>query len=199
VSPARLFVHRFRRPLAAASAALAVLLMAVALRPAAPPLVDVAVAAADLPPGSTLTESDLAIEPLPVVYAGAAIDVDQAIGRTLATGIRAGEPITESRLVTTEPRADGLRAVPVRLADAEVADLLSPGAVIDLVLSSRDGGDRVVAEGVQVVTIPRRANPSGLGSPTRNAGSLVVVATDHRTAVELAAVGAQPGLGVVLR
>lgn len=201
MTPARLFVYRFRRPLAAASAGLAVLLLAVSLRPASADLVDVVVASADLPAGSTLTEQDLAVDAMPADYVppGAVTDPDDALGRIIASGIASGEPLTRSRLVTTGPRPDGLHVVPVRLADAEAANLLTPGSVIDLVLASGDTGARIVAEGVQVVTIPRTSTSAGLGRDTRTAGSLIVVATDRRTAVALAAAGTQPGLGVVLR
>ena len=201
MTSARLFVYRFRRPLAAASAALAVLLLAAALRPASTDLVDVIVAASDLPPGATLSAQDLSVAALPSDYLppGAITTAEAAVGRTIAGAITAGEPLTRSRLVATGPRIDGLQTVPVRLADAEAAALLAPGSVIDLVLASRDGGARVLAEGVQVVTVPQRPTSTGLGGSSRTAGSLVVVATDRRTAVALAAAGTQPGLGVVLR
>ena len=201
MTPARLFVYRFRRPLAAASAGLAVLLFAVTLRPTSADLVDVIVASADLPAGSTLTEQDLAVDAIPADYVppGAVTNPADALGRMIASGIASGEPITSSRLVTTGPRSDGLHTVPVRLADAEAATLLSPGSVVDLVLASGDTGARIVAEGVQVVTVPRISTSAGLGRDSRIAGSLIVVATDRRTAVALAAAGTQPGLGVVLR
>jgi len=201
VNSVRLALYRFRRPLAAASAGLAVLLLAAVLRPASDALVDVTVAAVDLPPGSTLTAEDIAVAPLPADYLppGALVDAEEALGRTITGGIAAGEPLTESRLMAQGPRADGLHTVPVRLADAEAAGLLTPGSVIDLVLASGDTGGRVIAEGVQVVTVPQREATAGFGQATRSAGSLVVVATDRRTAVALAAAGSQPGLGVVLR
>ena len=201
MTPARLFVYRFRRPLAAVSAGLAVILFAVTLRPTSADLVDVIVASADLPAGSTLTEQDLAVDAIPADYVppGAVTNPADALGRMIASGIASGEPITSSRLVTTGPRSDGLHTVPVRLADAEAATLLSPGSVVDLVLSSGDTGARIVAEGVQVVTVPRISTSAGLGRDSRIAGSLIVVATDRRTAVALAAAGTQPGLGVVLR
>jgi Flp pilus assembly protein CpaB len=201
VNSARLFIYRFRRPLAAASAGLAVLLLAAALRPASADLVDVVVAAADLPPGATLSAQDLSVASLPSDYLppGAVMTADDVVGRTIAGAVSAGEPLTQSRLIATGPRADGLHTVPVRLADAEAATLLTPGSVIDLVLASRDTTPRVIAEGVQVVTIPQRPASTGLGGTSRAAGSLIVVATDRRTAVALAAAGTQPGLGVVLR
>lgn len=207
----RLLVYRFRRPLAASSAALAVLLLAASLRPDATDPIDIVVAAQPLPPGSALESGDVTIAQVPAEYVvpGTLVSIDDAVGRTIAGGIDAGEPLTPSRLVSTRPRDDGLHTVPVRLADAEAADLLAPGSVIDLVLTSRDAttgeanpqdtAGRVIAQGVQVVTVPRRATSPGLGPGTRAAGSLIVVATDRRTAVALAAAGTQPGLGVVLR
>lgn len=201
MNSARLTLYRFRRPLAAASAALAVLLLVAILRPTSATLVDVTVAAADLPPGSTLTAQDLAVAPLPADYLppGAVLDQAEVVGRTLTGAIAAGEPLTHSRLLAQGPRADGLHTVPVRLADAEAASLLTPGSVIDLVLASGHTGGRVIAEGVQVITVPQRAATTGFGQASRAAGSLIVVATDRRTAVALAAAGTQPGLGVVLR
>lgn len=201
MTSARLFIYRFRRPIAAASAGLAVLLLASALRPASPDLVSIVVAAQDLPVGSSLGADDIALADVPVAYLppGSLADVESVLGRMIASGIASGEPITSSRLVNTGPRSDGLHTVPVRLADAEAATLLSPGSVIDLVLASGDTDARIVAEGVQVVTVPRISTSAGLGRDSRTAGSLIVVATDRRTAVALAAAGTQPGLGVVLR
>ncbi|MEY3734065.1 MAG: hypothetical protein RL347_1424 [Actinomycetota bacterium] len=201
---ARLFVHRFRRQLAAACAALAVILLASALRPTSPPVVDVIIAAADLPAGATLSVDDLDLRAVPREFAppGGFAELSAAVGRTISSGMAAGEIVTETRLIATGARTDGLHTVPVRLADAETADLLAPGVTVDLVLPSGDSAaaqGRVIAEGVRVVTVPRPAQASGFGSPQRRAGSLIVVATDRRTAVALAAVGSQPGLGVVLR
>ena len=177
------------------------LLLASALRPASADLVDVIVAATDLPPGATLSSQDLTVAALPSDYLppGAITTAEAAVGRTIAGAITAGEPLTQSRLVTTGPRDDGLHTVPVRLADPEAATLLAPGSVIDLVLASGDGGAQLLAEGVQVVTVPQRPASTGLGGSSRAAGSLIVVATDRRTAVALAAAGTQAGLGVVLR
>ena len=204
MSPARLFVHRFRRPLSAAAAALAVLLATAVVRPPSPELVDVIVAAAHLPAGSVLTADDLATRGLPAEYVGPGdlTTMGDAIGRTVATSVDPGEAITRSRLVSPDAMADGMHAVPVRLADAEAADLLHPGTTVDLVLVGTGGpgsAGSVVAEGVRVVTVPRPAVSAGLGSAQRRAGSLIVVATDRRTAIALAAVGGQPGLGVVMR
>jgi Flp pilus assembly protein CpaB len=201
VNSARLFLYRFRRPLAAASAALAVLLLAGTLRPTAPDRIDLVVVASDLPSGARLAEADLEVRSVAVeaVSPGSLSDLDEAIGRTLVGPIAAGEVLTSTRLLDAQSRGDGVHLVPVRLSDPESADLLTPGTLVDLVRTAGDLQGRVVAEGVRVVTVPRRTRDSGLGGASMTASSLIVVATDRRTAIALAAAGSQAGVGVVMR
>jgi len=130
---------------------------------------------------------------------GAHVRVDDVSGRTLVGAMTAGEAVTTTRLLETGPRHDGLRLVPVRLADPDVAHLLSPGTLVDLVHSSGDTRGRVIAQGVRVVTIPRRSRDSGLGGPASSAGSLIVVAADQRTAIALTTGSAASGVGVLMR
>jgi hypothetical protein len=139
--------------------------------------------------------------PFPVdhVPPGTALEVGDVIGRVLVSPLDTGEVVTSTRLLISGPREDGLLTVPVRLVDAETADLLSPGSVIDLIRPTGQGGD-VLAAGALVVTVPRRPTERGFAaSPRPGAGSLVVVATDRRTAVALAAAGSSGGLGVIIR
>src|SRR5690242_13846156 len=96
--PVRRAVLARRRALAAALTAVAVLagLQAVAAPP--PPHVPVAVAARDLPAGTVLapgdvTTVDFAPGSVPSGLAG------EVAGRTLAAPLRAGEPVTDVRLV----------------------------------------------------------------------------------------------------
>ena len=122
--------------MAAGCAALAVVILASFLRPSGPALVDILTATTDLPAGSTLTAEDISTQPFPAdhIPPGAFTDTTQLIGRLLAAPMAQGEAVTQTRLMSVGPRADGLHTVPVRLADAEMADLLAPGAIIDLVL-----------------------------------------------------------------
>ena len=201
MNPTRLFIHRFRRPIAAGCAALAVVLLASTCRAQSPDLVDVIAAATDLPAGATLAATDVELrafprEALPPVTHSESAEV---IGRVIAGPIAAGELITGTRLVDTGPRADGLRLVPVRLSDPGVADLLAPGTLVDLVGVSGGTQGQVLAEGVQVVTVPRQGRDAGIGGTTRTAGSLIVVAAEPQTAVALASTATQPGLGIVMR
>src|SRR5690349_6837789 len=132
--PVRRAVLARRRLLAALLTAVAV---AAGLHAAtAPPPAEVAVtvAARDLPSGAVLTDADLRT----VGFAPGSVPsgaVAEAGGRTLAAPLRAGEPVTDVRLVgpALTEGYPGLAAVPVRLPDAGVAALLTVGDRIDLV------------------------------------------------------------------
>ena len=78
-------------------------------------------------------------------------------GRAGAGGATArGEPVTDVRLVGPELTAGqpGLVAVPVRLPDAGMVDLLDVGDRIDLVAADPQEGARAVADDVPVLAIP---------------------------------------------
>lgn len=164
-----------RRPLAALIAAAAVLAGVHELRPSAPEVQTVLTAAHDLPAGATLDADDLA----PVGYAAGTAPTglaDDAIGRVLASPVRAGEPLTDVRLVGPPLVAayPGSVAVPVRLPDAGMAALLRVGDRIDLVAADPQGTSaREVAGDLTVVALPAvddEAASSGLP------GRLVVLA-----------------------
>ena len=71
--------------------------------------VTVAVTAAEIPAGATVRAADLAVRewPAELVPAGALHDPQAAVGRVLVGAARAGEPLTDVRLV-------GAGAVPGR-------------------------------------------------------------------------------------
>ena len=95
------------------------------------------VAARDLPAGQVLGAADLvAVGFAPGSAPAGAVDVETTTGRTLAAPLRAGEPVTDVRLVGPglTDGYPGLAAVPVRLPDAGMADLLQAGDRIDLVV-----------------------------------------------------------------
>jgi Flp pilus assembly protein CpaB len=165
-----------RRLLAACCAAVAVAagLQAVAAPP--PPAVSVLAAARDLPAGSTLAADDL----VEVAFAPGTVPSGLAgdpTGRTLAAPLRAGEPVTDVRLVG--PGLTGgdpdLAALPVRLPDAAMADLLEPGDRIDLIATDpQRPGSRVVAWDVPVLAVPPPSETTASGQP----GAVVVVGAD---------------------
>ncbi|WP_409329125.1 Flp pilus assembly protein CpaB [Trujillonella humicola] len=182
----RSVVHLLRRFLAGA---LAVLALVLALRPGpAEPAADdrgvpVVTAAADLPAGTVLTGAHLAVAALPVAPGGAAADPQALLGRTLAGAVRAGEAVTDVRLVGSGLTAllpPGTVAAPVRPADVAVSGLARPGDRVD-VLATADGDAqaRRVAAGALVLL----ASPG----PDDPAAGLLLLAVDAGTAAELAA------------
>lgn len=166
-----------RRLLAAALTAVAVAagLQAAAAPPA--PTVPVVVAARDLPAGMVLSEADLRAVGYPPGSVPQGLTGD-AVGRTLASPLRAGEPVTDVRLVgpALTDGYPGLVGVPVRLPDAGMAGLLRVGDRVDLVSADpQDGGASVVASGVPVLALPA---PSQAGDPAGLPGRLVVIGAE---------------------
>ncbi|MFC6091159.1 SAF domain-containing protein [Saccharothrix sp. BKS2] len=111
------------------------------------PLVDVLVAARDLPPDVPLTEADIreVAMPPPLAPSGA-VSRAAAVGRGLVGAARAGEPLTDARLAPVDP---GVSAVAVRLADGGVAGLLRPGSRVEVV----GAGAQVLAADASVVAV----------------------------------------------
>jgi Flp pilus assembly protein CpaB len=142
-----------------------------------PPTVPVTTVVRDLPAGAVLTADDLTTRPLPVeaVPAGAS-DAAAVVGEVLAAPVRAGEPLTDVRLVGDSLAAahPDLATMPVRLPDAGQAALLSPGDRIDLVATDpQAGGSRVVAPDALVLAVPQ-ARPDQAATAA-SPGALVVL------------------------
>jgi pilus assembly protein CpaB len=195
-------VHTARRVAAVLLAAAALVL---ALRPApdgatsAAPTVPVAVSAGELPPGRVLTGDDLAVAEFPtaVAPAGTVADPGSLVGRVLAGGVRAGEPLTDARLVGAGLSAllpEGQVATPVRLADLAVASLVRTGDRVDVLATPPDAGSaELVAGGALVLAAP---GPSA--GAAVEAGGLLVIAVDDATAARLAAASTTATLTVNL-
>ena len=196
-------MHTARR---AAAVLLAVAALFLALRPGPAPATSrppaatpVAVAALDLPAGTVLSASDVAVARLPpaVVPGGVVRDAGTLVGRALAGAVRAGEPLTDVRLIgpgLTALLPGGLVAAPVRLADLAVAGLVRTGDRVD-VLAALPDGERaeLVAGGALVLAAPRPA----AADPDPTVG-LLVLAVDAATAARLAAVATTATLTVSL-
>jgi pilus assembly protein CpaB len=184
----RVLLHR--RLLAAVLAAAAVLVGLQAAAPPPPPTVAVWTAASDLPSGTVLGADDLESTPYPpdVVPHGVIRDPREVVGATLAAPLQRGEPLTRERTV-----GDGLlrgypgtTAVPLRITDADVVDLLRVGDEVSFVVADPDGRTppQDLVEDVPVVAVPR---PSRSGLTAGTPGRLVVVAVPRERAAEVAA------------
>ena len=188
-----------RRAAAGIRALLALVLALVPPEAGAP----VVVAARDLGSGTALTAADLTVVmwPAALVPAGALRAPQQAGGRILAGAARAGEPLTDVRLVGPEStarltgRADAA-AVPVRLPDPDVAALLLPGSRVDVVAPGRDDRPVVLAADAAVLTVLAAApDAPGRAPPAR----LVLVALPRGDAARVAAASLAEQVAVTLR
>ncbi|MEE1620454.1 Flp pilus assembly protein CpaB [Zafaria sp. Z1313] len=199
----------YRRPLAAALAALAVASALAALAPERAEKVPVVVAARELPTGAVVGAGDVEL----VELAEAALPPDliadpaRVAGSQLAVPLAAGSPVSEAMLVGpglltgTRP---GTVAVPVHPSDPETVALLSPGQLVDVVLSEGNGYERpvestVLARRVPVLWVPT-GNDAGawLGGQGASTGGMVVLGADREQSAELAGAGTRGRIFLVL-
>jgi len=171
-------------------AAGAVLVALQSTSPPPPETVAVWTAQRDLPSGTVLEEADLASTRFSpeTVPADVIENAGQVVGQTLAAPMSRGEVVTSLRTVSRGLLQGyrGMTAVPLRITDAAVVDLLRVGDRISLVLADPDGrqAPRVLLEDVAVVAIPRsREGALASGEP----GRLVVAAVPSGSASEVAA------------
>lgn len=177
-------VLRRRRPLAVLLVGVGVAACLHVLAPPPPAATTVRVAAHDLPAGQVLAASDLVDVALPP---GAVPDgvVGSPEGRLLAAPLRAGEPVTDVRLVGPELAASlpaDRVAVPVRMADAGQAALLTVGDRIDLIATDPQAGSvRPLTRDVLVLALPDPAAVADGALP----GRLVVLGLPQAQSAEV--------------
>jgi pilus assembly protein CpaB len=212
---------RHRRLLAAGllAGAVACTLGVVAPKPA--PKVPVLVATRALDAGVRVTTPDVRLARRPAgTNPGALSSSAAAIGRVLAAPVGPGEALTAQRLVgpglASSLAAQGHVAAPVRLADADVAGLLRPGDVVDVLLAgpaSPTGAAAtgaastvtastvtasVVAAGARVVTVVAAPTDAVLGTSASSGGALLVLDVPREQALSLARAAALGPLSVLL-
>jgi hypothetical protein len=88
---------------------------------------------------------------------------------------------------------DGERAVPLRVDDEDVAALLSPGDVVDVVATDARGSTSLIASGVRITSVPSAGSTWAGGD-----GGLVVVAAEPTTALAIAGAGARGSVTVTI-
>jgi pilus assembly protein CpaB len=163
--------------------------------------VPVLVAARDLGPGTVLGETEVMSRELPpqAVPAGTARTRAAVLGHMLAAPVRRGEPLTDVRLagpelaraVSADPAAV---SVPLRLPDPDIATLLHPGAVVDVVaLGERQDEPKVLASGARVLAVLATDGPGA------HEGRLVLLALDAIGATKVAGASLSGALTVTLR
>lgn len=189
-----------RRLLAGLTAAVAVAAGLQAAAEPPPPKFPVLTAARDIPGGSVIGPSDLEFvrfdpESVP---SGVVLSEAKAVGRTAAVPVRAGEPITDVRLVSGSMLAayPGMVAAPVRIGDAGAVALLKVGDRVDVLAADPQGGSAasVVAADAPVIAIPKQREASS----AMTQGGLIVLAISDRTAQTLATAGVSRYLSIVI-
>lgn len=194
-------IGRRRVLLASGLAAGAVATSLGVLAPRAEAGVPVLMAARDLAAGTALTPGDVRVVPLPgaAAPAGALRLPSEAVGRVLAAPVRRGEPLTDVRLAGAGllgTGRDGSVAVPVRVADAAAAALVTAGDRVDVLAAvTTPGGPpsaAVVASDAEVLAVPTAIADGG-------EGALVVLAATPEVARRLAAAAVSSRLSLTLR
>lgn len=186
--------HRLLLSCGLAAASVATGLSAVV--PTPPATAPVLTAAHGLAGGAELLPADLAVVAVPaaLVPAGALTDPEDAVGRLLGGPVRAGEALTDVRLLGAGLLPPGPEvAVPVRVAEPATAALVRVGDIVDVLSAAPDGGPTAptVAAGVRVLSVPAPGDDPG-------EGALLVVAAGRPTAGRLAAAAVTGRLSVVV-
>jgi Flp pilus assembly protein CpaB len=193
------YFRRHRRLATAALATVAVVSAVQVVAPARPHRVGLVVASHDLASGVVLAADDVRVAAADpdLVPDGAASTVPAVLGRTVAAPMRAGEPVTDRRVLGAELLRGypvGQVAVAVRIQDADVVSLLVVGERIDVY--SATGDPRVPAARVvtdqTVVALP-------VSGDSGREGALVVLALSPADAARVAQAAATTQLSVSLR
>lgn len=186
------------------------------------------VAKIDLPAGSLIQPDQLAWQTWPTEKLGSMYiqkgsrNLDEFAGAVVRSGLRAGEPITDGRLVTPKDRGfmaavlnPGMRAVSVRVDDASgVSGLVFPGDRVDVILTQTiaqaDEGRRsttrraseTVLTNVRVLAVDQRtddikteakiAKTTTLEVTPKQAEKIALIADLGKLSLSLRSLGAEP-------
>ena len=188
-----------RRKLAVVATIAAVLSAVSAAAPSGPPTVRVVRATAELPSGALVGAQDVSVaevaeDSLP---RGALADPELVIGHRVLGPVAEGQVLTRLHLLAGQVGvAAGEVVSPLRIADPEVASLLHPGSVIDVIAADLEGAAAtVVAREVEVLAIPPPQSGTANGAAE---GALVLVEVDDKTAILLAQAAATTRISLVL-
>jgi pilus assembly protein CpaB len=189
------------RRIAAGLLVVTALLLAVR-SPSASDTATVLVAVHDLAPGSTLHGTDVAQRrwPRDLVPSGALRTVADVDGKVLAGAASSGEPLTVLRLAGPElaRQASGRpdsASVPIRLTDPDVAGLLGPGQLVDVVtVGEHSNQPTILASAAKVLTVLPNSGKAAAGR-----GRIVLVVVPRSVAAKLAAATLSQDVTVTLR
>jgi len=190
-----------RRKLAVLAALAAVLTGLAAAAPEGPPTLSVVRATHELSGGTRLAATDLELARVVADDAprGAITELTGAVDHRLAAPVAEGQIITPAALTTARAGTTRGRVIaPLRLADADLVELLRPGDQVDVIAADPQSEQAdVVARAVRVVTVPQSDDQAG-GSGSA-AGRLILIEVDPETARVLARAAVSASLTVIWR
>ena len=165
-------------------------------------------AARDLPAGRTLAPDDLAVLNVPraIVPGGSFSTSAELPGKQLAVALRKGQLLTDAQLLGPGLLAGspaGSAAVPLRMADPASTQLLSPGQLVNVVMTSGNGfeqpaASQLLAAAVPVLWTSAHGGKAGQWMAGGETDGLMVVAADPDQARRLAGASTQGKLFFVL-
>ena len=175
------------------------------LTPAPVHTVTALAAARDLPAGSAMGASDLAHVQVPpdMMAAGFLDEESELAGKQLAAPLRKGQLLTDAQLLGPGLLAGtppGSAAVPLRMADPSSIQLVSPGQLVNVVLTAANGFDQQAPSEVLAASVPVlwTSGKSGQWLGTAETDGLIVVAASAEQAARLAGASTQGKLFFVL-
>lgn len=199
----RLLLWRARLPVAALLVGCACAVVVGAVRPAPPATAPVLVLDRDVAAGERLTPADVRLAHVPVelVPTGSVRSTDDLPDATLAVPAPPGLPVVAGLFTPSSVHGPpGTVVVPVRFADPDVAAMLTPGTVVDVLasgdgLGGGEGAGRVVARGALVLAGPADDAADGGGTDALGGGLL---GGDADEAPPLVLLAVSPGESVTL-
>lgn len=166
------------------------------LTPAPAATVTALAAAGDLPAGKSLVPDDVvALNVPPGLVPGGSFSNKAAVqGKQLAVALRKGQLLSDAQFLGPGLLAGsppGSAAVPLRLADPASIQLVSPGQLVNVVMTSGGGFEQpaaaqVLAAAVPVLWTSAQGGKAGQWLPAGEAEGLIVVAADPDQALRLA-------------
>ena len=202
------WLTRYRRLAVALLLSIAAGLTVQQLTPAPADTVPALAAARDLPAGKALAPDDLAVLRVPrgLLPGGTIGSIDSLRGQQLAVALHKGQLLSDSQLLgpgLLAGSSPGSAAVPLRMADPASIQLLSPGQLVNVVLTNGTTFDQPAAAQVLAAAVPvlwTSGNGGGAGPwlETGETEGLLVVAADAEQAARLAGASTRGKLFFVL-
>ena len=202
------WLDRNRRLVVALLLCLAAGLAVHQLTPAPASTVAAFAAARDLPAGAVLGADDVAVLNVPrtLLPDGSYGGTDPPAGKQLAAALRKGQLLSDSQILGPGMLAGsppGSAAVPLRMADPASIQLLSPGQLVNVVMTTGDGFDQPAASQLLAAAVPvlwtsQHGSQAGPWPASGEADGLVVVAADADQARKLAGASTHGKLFFVL-